>query len=190
MSSDDARTIRRNTQPRADADWPDDLADMLPGFAGRLNVYRTMAHHPALLRAWASLRDHVVNHSALGPENLEIVILRAGTHLKSDYEWSHHIDRARKLGLGDDRIAATRGPLEDMADNDALLCRAVDELLDGSRLADDTLAALVDTLGRPAVFDLMATVGFYATLGFILNTFETPLDSDIAARLAAQPLDP
>jgi hypothetical protein len=38
------------------------------------------------------------------------------------------------------------------------------------------------------MFDLMATVGFYSTLGFILNTAKTPLDSEIAGDLAAAPL--
>ena len=35
----------------------------------------------------------------------------------------------------------------------------------------------------------MATVGFYSTLGFLLNTFGTPLDDDIAAKLVAAPLE-
>lgn len=190
MSSDPMHHTAPATRPLSDAEWPSDLADMLPGFAGRLNVYRTMAHHPALLRAWANLRDHIVNQSELGLDYLEVVILRAGLHLKSDYEWSHHVDRARKQGFSDARIAAMRGPAEEMDDLDGLLCRAVDDLFDSARIAPDTLSTLIDRFGKPAVFDLMATVGFYSTLGFILNTFETPLDDDIRARLSENPLRP
>lgn len=39
--------------PLTDADWPHEIDDLRDGFAGALNVYRLMAHHPALLRAWA-----------------------------------------------------------------------------------------------------------------------------------------
>ncbi len=39
--------------PISDAEWPEAIAEMKTGFAGALNVYRTMAHHPALLKAWA-----------------------------------------------------------------------------------------------------------------------------------------
>ena len=42
--------------PLTDAQWPSDLADLLKGFAGGLNVYRVMAHNPALLRAWEGLQ--------------------------------------------------------------------------------------------------------------------------------------
>ena len=35
----------------------------------------------------------------------------------------------------------------------------------------------------------MATVGFYSTLGFILNTARTPLDAHIASELKAAPLN-
>ena len=90
--------------------WSETIADMRSGFAGGLNVYRTMAHHPALLRAWSELRDHVVKHSALGDELLEVVILRIGHRLGSTYEWSQHIERARTAGLSDARIASIQGP--------------------------------------------------------------------------------
>lgn len=174
--------------PLADAEWPAIVADMLPGFAGGLNVYRTMAHHPALLRAWGDLREHVVNRSALGRQRLEVVILRTGIRLGSDYEWSQHVLRARKYGLSDARIASLRGPLDGMAAEDAVLARAVDELFDAHGLSRPTQAALTDLVGKHGMLDLLATVGFYSTLGFILNSFETPLDDDIASELAETPL--
>ncbi len=176
-------------EPLKDHKWPSELADMLPGFAGRLNVYRTMAHHPALLRAWADLREHIVNGSALAQDDLEIVILRTGHRLGSHYEWSQHIDRARRRGLSDARILSVRGPLGDMTGKDAVICKAVDELFAEHRIKEETLTSLVNSFGKLAVFDLMATVGFYSTLGFILNSFETPLDEDIRARLEARPLE-
>jgi hypothetical protein len=47
---------------------PAEIADLREGFAGRLNVYRGMAHRSDLLRASAPLRQHVVLANALGPE--------------------------------------------------------------------------------------------------------------------------
>lgn len=174
--------------PLSDADWPDEIAGMRAGFAGGLNVYRTMAHNPALLAAWADLREHVVNRTALGKQGSEVVILRTGVRLGSEYEWCQHVSRARKCGMEDARILTLRGPVEAMAPEDAVLAQAVDELFAEARLSEATLAAVAGQVGRVGVFDLMATVGFYSTLGFILNTAATPLDDDIAAELAARPL--
>lgn len=170
--------------PLSDAQWPAEIADLREGFAGRLNVYRTMAHHPDLVRAWAPLRRHIVLENALGLENLEIVILRAAHRIDSDYEWNQHVSRARALKMPDARIAAVRG----MPDgNDGLLVRAVDALFDRRRLEPSQEAELAEAFGRHAVIDLIATVGFYSVLGYLLKTYETPLDDDIAAELAARP---
>ncbi len=174
--------------PLDDADWPEDIADMLSGFAGGLNVYRTMAHHPDLLRAWAALREHVVNRTSLGRERAEVVILRTGLRLGSDYEWSQHVLRARQFGLTDRRIASLRGAPELMAPEDALLARAVDQLFDDAALSGETLDGVKALAGTAGVLDLMTTVGFYSTLGFILNSFDTPLDADAEAELASNPL--
>ena len=48
--------------------------------------------------------------------------------------------------------------------------------------------ALAEALGRDAVFDLIALVGFYATLGRILMTYDVPLDAEVAEALSAAPL--
>ncbi len=173
--------------PLADHEWPESIGDMLAGFAGGLNVYRVMAHHPALLRAWGPLRDHVVRKSALGGERGEVVILRAAYRLGSAYEWAHHVVRARRCGLDDARITALRGSPRDMAPEDALLAAAVDELLANAHLTPETKKKLAGLVGKEGVLDLMATLGFYSTLAFILNSFDVPIDSDIAGQ--ADPAD-
>ncbi len=180
-------TDRPSFAPLSDADWPEEIADLREGFAGRLNVYRAMAHHPALLRAWSDLRDHVVRRTALGAAASEVVILRAGHRLGADYEWAHHVVRGRAAGLSDARIAALRGPLSEMDPGDALLAGAVDELVEGAALSPARLSDLAAAHGREGVLDLMATVGMYSTLAFVVKSFGTTVDDDVAA---APPLDP
>lgn len=174
-------------KPLTDAEWPEAAAALRDGFAGRLNVYRVMAHHPALLSAWAPLRQHVVRDRAMTDQQSEVVILRTGHNLRAPYEWAHHVSRGRAVGMAEARIATMAGPLEDMSDEDRVLARAVDELMSEARLLPDTRAALIAAIGAEGMFDLMATVGFYSVLGFIVNSLDTPVDADVAAELQARP---
>ncbi len=175
--------MTRPFTPLSDADWPAEIADLHAGFAGQLNVYRLMAHHPDLLRAWTGLRAHIVQQTALGPVRAEVVILRLAHRLDCAYEWNQHVLRGLKQGLAQDRIAGLRGDCAQMAAQDAILCRAVDALLDQSRLSVSQMQALEASVGRHGVLDLMATVGMYLTLGFLLNSVSAPLEPEIAAEL-------
>jgi 4-carboxymuconolactone decarboxylase len=174
--------------PIQDHAWPAEIADMLSGFAGGLNVYRTMAHHPALLAAWSNLREHIVNQTTLGAQRSEVVILRTGTRLNSSYEWHQHIIRARKCGMDDGRIASLGGAISGMSPDDAIIASAVDDLFANHKISSGTEATLRALVGTYGVLDVIATVGFYSTLGYILNTFDTPLDENIAAELVTNPL--
>lgn len=175
-------------QPLGDRDWPEAVAGLKGGFATRLNVYRTMAHHPALLAAWAPLRQHVVLDRALSDQQSEVVILRTGHNLNAPYEWAHHVSRGRAVGMADARITALAGPLEGVGDEDRILARAVDELMGNARLLPSTRADLLAQVGPKGMFDLMATVGFYSVLGFIVNSCDTPVDAGVAAELTERPL--
>lgn len=176
--------------PLSDAEWPEAITPLRNGFAGRLNVYRVMAHHPELLRSWADFRNHVVLDTALGLENSEVVILRSGLHLGSAYEWAHHVSRARKLGMEEARLLAISGDISGLKAQDALLARAVDQLFVHKRILPKTQAALCQSLGREAMLDLMATVAHYSLLGFILNSFDVEIDHDIAQENALAPHKP
>ncbi|MCA1408839.1 carboxymuconolactone decarboxylase family protein [Ensifer sp. IC3342] len=171
--------------PISDEQWPAEIADMRAGFAGVLNVYRTMAHHPALLKAWAPLRQHIVKESALGAVRSELVILRAAYRMASAYEWTHHVSRARALGISDARIIAMQGM---PSGEDGLIARAVDALFDGFSLPSQLEESLSAAIGRQAVFDLIATVGFYTVLGYILMTYDTPIDDMVSREMVERPL--
>ncbi|MFC2967573.1 carboxymuconolactone decarboxylase family protein [Acidimangrovimonas pyrenivorans] len=175
--------------PLADADWPEEAAALRAGFAGRLNVYRVMAHHPALLKSWQTFRNHVVRETSLGAARSEVAILRTGVRLEAPYEWAHHVVRGRDAGLSDARIRSLRGPLSGMSAEDAAIARAVDELIDDACLSAGAQAELAALVGVAGVFDVIATVGHYRVLACILKSFGTPIDDDIAAALAAQPID-
>ncbi|KRB82211.1 hypothetical protein ASE00_08935 [Sphingomonas sp. Root710] len=177
--------------PLGDTEWPPALEDMRGGFATGLNVYRVMAHNPALLAAWRDFRNHVVLNNRLDPPSLEIVILRTGFRRGSRYEWMQHIVRGRAAGLDDRRIAAaTRPPDQAASAEDAMLMRCVDALVDANRLPADLRRELTARFGKEGVLDMIATVGMYSTLAWLLESLGTPIDVDIAVALDRAPLAP
>jgi 4-carboxymuconolactone decarboxylase len=76
-----------------------------------------------------------------------------------------------------------------MMAEDATLARAVDELFAQRKLSAETIDAVQDLVGKEGVLDVIATVGFYSTLGYILNSFQTPLDDNIVREMADEPLN-
>lgn len=174
--------------PISDDDWPETLAHLKGSFTASLNVYRTMAHSPALLAAWQDLRAHIVTQSALAEAELEVVILRTGLRRDAKYELAHHIVRSRKAGLSDARITSILGEPAGMVESDAVLARAVDALCRDNAVPPDIQESVSALYGTDGLLDLIATVGFYTTLAFIVKSFDTPVDEDVAAAIAEDPL--
>jgi alkylhydroperoxidase family enzyme len=183
--------------PLAPAEWPagmrDALAALRPAeprhpFPERggdrpkgLNVLGTLAHHPALTRAYHTFNGHVLFATTLSERQRELLVLRVAAVRGSEYEWLQHVVLGRDVGLdGDDiaRIAAGPG-VDGWAPLDAALVRAVDELLADALIADDTWAALAAELDERQLMDLVFTVGAYDALAMALRSFRVPLDDDL-----------
>ena len=177
--------------PIADADWPAALTAMRGGFATKLNVYRVMAHNPALLMSWRDFRNHVVLHNELDAGSLEIVILRTAYRRGSSYEWLHHVARGRIAGLDDQRIiGAAVSPVQAASSADAMLIQCVDALIDTNRLPGDLQRVLLARFGKQGVLDLIATVGMYSLLAYIVESFGTPIDAEVSPALVVGPACP
>jgi alkylhydroperoxidase family enzyme len=101
---------------------------------------------------------------------------------KCNYEWAQHVFMARDVGLDDEEIARIAlGPDAPLwSDLDAALLRAVDELVGGGAIGDETWAALARELDTQQLLDVIFTVGAYETLAWMMRSFDLAIDDDIA----------
>jgi alkylhydroperoxidase family enzyme len=157
--------------PLADGDIDPELRQRF-GTGAILNIFRTLAHHPKLLKRWLVFGNHVLGHNALPPRERELVILRIGWLCRSGYEWGQHVKIGRDAGLSDDEIARIpRGAqAPGWSDLDRALLRATDELHADAFVSDATWADLARELDAKQLVDLVFTVGQYNMVSMALNT--------------------
>ena len=139
------------------------------------NALSTLAHHPALAKAFLRFNVHLLTSSTLPPRIRELAILRVAHRRGCAYEWSHHVAMAKAEGLTDDEIAAVQQgrPADEF---DRVVIAGVDELEEKSQLSDTTWAALGARLDDRQRMDFVFTVGCYALLAMAFNTFGVQLE--------------
>jgi len=138
-----------------------------------LNIFRTLAQHPDLLRRWLVFANHVLGKSTLAPRPRELAILRIGWLCRSAYEWGQHVVIGRDCGLSDADIQALKAGPEGghWSEEERWLLRAVDELYLDAHISDRTWAALADSWSQEQLMDLVFTVGQYNLVSMALNSF-------------------
>lgn len=170
--------------PAEDSELPAEVLELLErnSLDGRqLNIFRTFAHHPKLLKRWLVFATHILSKSSLSERDREIVILRTAWRSGSPYEWGQHHRIAQTAGLTEDEIhrIADGEDAAGMPTRDALLIRVVDELHDERCLSDTTWAKLAKIYEREQLMDLVFTVGQYAMLAMALNSFGVERDPGV-----------
>jgi len=152
--------------------------------AGRgrvLNIFRTLARHPKLLKRWLVFGNHVLAKSSLGPRERELAILRVGWICRAEYEWGQHVVIARASGLSDteiERIAA--GPdAPGWSDLDRWILRGADELVSDHFLSDASWKGLSAHWSTEQLVDFVFTVGQYTLVSMALNSFGVQLDPGV-----------
>ncbi len=171
--------------PLEESEWPDDARDQLENLmrvGGRvLNIFKTLAHHPKLMKRWLVFGNHILGKNTLSPRERELAILRIGWLCQAEYEWGQHVAISRGIGIPDqdiERVAA--GPDAPGWDPfEATLLRAVDELHDDAMITDPTWKALSERYDTQQLMDLVFTVGQYNLVTMALNTFGVQLDEGI-----------
>src|SRR3546814_2218031 len=109
-----------------------------------MNVLGTLAHYPALARAFSTFNAHVAGSSTLQVRDREIVILRLSWLRRSEYEYGQHVILGKRAGLGDVELQwlkEGRDAAAWYAEDDALV-REVDELHGLSRITAATSSRL------------------------------------------------
>lgn len=153
------------------------------------NIFRTLAHHPGLMKRWLVFGNHILGKSSLPAREREILILRVGYRCNSIYEWTQHVRIGRASGLSEAEIEQiVEGPgASGWSEFDAALVRAADELHDDSMLTDATWKTLGRRYDTQQLMDLIFTVGQYHTVSMALNSLgvqteegDTPFSRPVA----------
>jgi alkylhydroperoxidase family enzyme len=170
------RLTKPRITPQGEAEWDEEIRPYINphGQAEQdvHNIFKTLARHPKLAKAWMVFGNHILNKSSLPEREREILILRIGWLRQAGYEFGQHRCIGRAVGLSEAEISA----IVDGPDNsqwngaDATLLRAVDELCGDSFIGDDTWSGLSRRFDTKALLDLVFTVGNYTTLSMAVNS--------------------
>jgi 4-carboxymuconolactone decarboxylase len=177
------RLSRPRIAPLATEDFDAETNELLSGnaFGEPINIFRTMANHPKLMKRWLVFANHVLFKSSLGERERELAILRAGWLCRSEYEWAQHVVIARRSGISDAEIGRiTLGPQAGgWTDLERAILTATDELHADAFVGDATWAALAAHLDTEQLMDLVFTVGQYHLVSMALNSFGVQLDEGL-----------
>jgi hypothetical protein len=140
-----------------------------------LALFRTLAHHDALLERFRQVGSALLSFGRLDPADRETVIHRTTARCGAAYEWGVHATLfAPVLGLGPDWLRASwHGAADDPAftARQALLVRMCDELHDGATLSDPTWSALRSAYADDELVELVCLAGFYHLVSFACGAF-------------------
>jgi len=165
------------------------LADFEPALKSRLeklwgtppNLYRALANHPYLVAAWTEF-SKMLRHDTRTPRALrELVILRGGQLMRSEYEWAQHLPMARKAGVRESQINALsswRASTEFTDREKAAL--AIAEAVTQGRVTDEVYQQAMEHFDHHDYVELAAVASFYAMVGRMLDAMGVPLDADVA----------
>lgn len=141
------------------------------GSSGEYNIFTTLIRHPRLFRRWSAFGG-VLLSGELPARDRELLILRTAHRCGADYEWAHHLDIARPVGMEDEEIQrVVAGPgAPGWSEREAALLRAADELHEAARLSDETWAILAAHYDERQLIEICMVVGQYHLVAFVLNS--------------------
>jgi len=127
------------------------------------NIFRTLAHTPGLLRRFLALGGELRNQTTLDPGLRELALLTVGRLTNAEYEFVHHWNLARRVGV-------TREKLEALADweksavyseEERAVIRYAAEATTSVQIEDHTWNALKSFMDTRKIMELVQNVAFY-----------------------------
>ena len=164
------------------------LADFEPALKKRLeelwgtppNLYRALGNHPKLVGAWTEF-SKMLRYDTRTPRALrELVILRGGQLMRSEYEWAQHVGMARKAGVREAQIAELanwRNSKEFDAREKAAI--ALGEDVTKGNVTQPVYEEAMRHFDHHDYVELAAVAAFYAMVGRMLDAMGVQLEDDM-----------
>jgi 4-carboxymuconolactone decarboxylase len=140
-------------------------------------LYRTLAHAPKMLAAWAAIA-WPLRHQPSVPRLLrELMVMRIAQLTGASYEWAYHWGQAIAAGVSEEqlRLLAEWRASDAFSDEERLVIAYAEAV---TRLAvDDDLYAAVARRFNPAeIVELTLTAAFYTNVSRFLQALQVGVD--------------
>jgi 4-carboxymuconolactone decarboxylase len=135
--------------------------------------YTAYIRNPEYMRLHRGISLYLRN-CALPGRLRQMLVLRTIKHWGARYPWVVQVRASIKEGLERsiiDAIEKEQSPALS-APQDIAALRFCDELLETKQVSDATYKHAVETLGEPAVVDIIAVIGLFTTTSLTANAFE------------------
>jgi 4-carboxymuconolactone decarboxylase len=166
-------------------------AEIAAGPRGKVEgPYWPILRSPGFAGCIQSVGAYFRYHCPLNRRLNEMTALIAARSWSQQFVWDVHILQALDAGLKPgtaQAIADGRRP-EEMDDEEATLWDFCAELLATRGVSDPTYERAVAKFGESGVIDVLGILGYYSTLGMIMNVARTRLLDDRLPPLDALPL--
>ena len=141
------------------------------------NMFKTLAHTPALALATAGYLKALLSDGALPGFYKELIAMRLSFLLSSEYAVKAHAISARQKGATDAQIAAVRTESESgpFTAAEKLGFRAAERLHRGaSKITDEFFAALKQHFTDPQIIELVATAAAFELFPRFVDALRIP----------------
>jgi 4-carboxymuconolactone decarboxylase len=184
------RLKKPRVAPIDESQWSDAVKETLRqikvGQGEVPNIFKTLAHHPELLRRWLVFGNHVLFKSTIPARERELIILRIGWLCEAEYEWAQHVRIGKQAKLTDDEVHRIKvGPTAaGWSERDKVLLEATDELYKDAFITDATWQGLSKHYNTQQLIDIVFAVGQYNLVSMALNTLGVQLDPELNTSFA------
>lgn len=144
------------------------------------NMFKTLAHTPALALATAGYLKALLSDGALPGHYKELVAMRLSFLLSSQYAVKAHALSARQKGATEAQIAAARADFESgpFTDAEKLGLRAAERLhRSAAEITDDFFAELKQHFTDSQVIELIATAAAFELFPRFVDALRIPITS-------------
>jgi uncharacterized peroxidase-related enzyme len=142
------------------------------------NMFKTLAHTPALALATAGYLKALLSDGALPGFYKELVAMRVSLLLSSEYAVKAHALSARQKGATELQITAARGDYESgpFTEAEKLGFRAAERLHRSSEeITDGFFASLKQHFSDPQIIELMATAAAFELFPRFVDALRIPV---------------
>lgn len=134
-----------------------------------IRPYEVLLHSPGLAGPAAELGQQIRFNGSLSDHNRELAILSVSIEVNCPFEWTEHVDIARRVGVREEAIDHLQGSDDKLDADELLIVRFVRELTDRNTVSDRVFADTRAALGDEQIVELAALVGYYTMLAYVMN---------------------